>query len=219
MGCSQRVLSLPISHAECPVCVSPLKSGTRWRLHWTRGRDEDSTELGDTVKSVGRLVPPLPLARRVIRIDQQWTTCCRLDRAGSLDVLVVCRLDRCLIGRSRSYWRWWFLWKRSWVMRRVHCASCQSSNILKWKRHVYKGRKRWSSKSSLNVDDHIVTNKVLNTRGFRQEHMNARWFLLLHYNCVSVGIVRSRTKATELARNLSQYHLFCVGGLTNSQYT
>jgi hypothetical protein len=31
----------------------------------------------------------------------------------STDVLAVCRLDRCLIGLSRSYWQWWFLWKRS----------------------------------------------------------------------------------------------------------
>jgi hypothetical protein len=46
------------------------------------------------------------------------------------------------------------------------------SNILRGKRNVYRERKRWSSSASLNVDD-IVTNKVLNTRGFRQEHVTA----------------------------------------------
>jgi hypothetical protein len=29
MGCTQRVLSLSLSRAECPVCVSPLNSGIR----------------------------------------------------------------------------------------------------------------------------------------------------------------------------------------------
>jgi hypothetical protein len=44
------------------------------------------------------------LGRQVTHVDQQWTACCRLDRAGSSDGLAVCRLDRCLVGRSRSYW-------------------------------------------------------------------------------------------------------------------
>jgi hypothetical protein len=46
VGCTQRVLSLPMSLTECPVCVSPLNSGTRWGIHGTRKNDEDSTEHG-----------------------------------------------------------------------------------------------------------------------------------------------------------------------------
>jgi hypothetical protein len=37
----------PYVTTECPVCDSPLNSGTRWRLHGTRGHDEDNTELGE----------------------------------------------------------------------------------------------------------------------------------------------------------------------------
>jgi hypothetical protein len=40
-----------------------------------------------------------------------------------------------------------------------------------------------------NLDDNNVINKVLNTRGFRLEHVNAQWSLLLHCNCVSPGLL------------------------------
>jgi hypothetical protein len=36
----------------------------------------------------------------------------------------------------------------------------------------------------LSVYDNVI-NKIVNTRGLRQEHVNECWFLLLHCNCLS----------------------------------
>jgi hypothetical protein len=117
--CFRDCLSLSISLSAFSVSKCGLHAETfgPWMPHWTQ-------YLMYTMKSVGRLVSPLPLVWRVTRVDQRWTACYRLDRAGSSDGLAVCWLDRCLVGRSRSYWQWWLLWNRSWVMRRVHCPWC-----------------------------------------------------------------------------------------------
>jgi hypothetical protein len=85
-------------------------SRTRWRIHGTRGHDEDSRNLGTRWRLHGT----------------------RGHGEDCTDVLAVCRLDRCLVDRSRSYWRGWFLWKRSWVMRRVQCPSKSKSHCDWW---------------------------------------------------------------------------------------
>jgi hypothetical protein len=42
--------------------------------------------------------------------------------------------------------------------------------------------------NSLNVDDSVI-NKVLSTKGMTEELVNAWWFLLLHCDCSSPGLL------------------------------
>jgi hypothetical protein len=119
VGCPQRVLSLTMSLTDVRSVL----------VHWTRGHGEESTELEETMKTPrntelgNRMKTPqnTELADTMKNLRNSGTRCWLHGCIRGLPA------GSCLVSRSRFYWRWWFLWKRSWVISWVRCPSSSRS--------------------------------------------------------------------------------------------